>query len=414
MTENELRPRKTHINITAWVQWLRPGLGVKRWMGLMLFGVMLLGLGAAFILVEIYQGGYLPPVLEALTMQPIPRVLRASGLGVAGVVAVIYAFGRLSRELIVPFAPEGRSVATIVAERRRKRRGPRIVAIGGGTGMGVLLRGLKEHTSNLTAVVTVADDGGSSGRLRRDLGVLPPGDLRNCMTALADDEALLTQLFKYRFGIGEEVRGHSFGNLFITAMTEITGSFEQALAVSSQVLAIGGRVFPSTLEDVCLTADVRESDLQPAQRVTGESAIPSGRGTIDRVQLHPETSAAYPDAVQAILAADMIVAGPGSLFTSVMPNLLVRDIAAAIRSSRAVRVYVCNVATQDGETDGFSVDEHASRIRVHTDGILFPNVLANNCYLVQSGSNMWVMPTELHRYSKLIWYMKNLRGGMTL
>jgi uncharacterized cofD-like protein len=245
--------------------------------------------------------------------------------------------------------------------------------------MAVLLRGLKEHTSNLSAIVTVADDGGSSGRLRREVGVPPPGDLRNCMAALADDEALLTQLFQYRFGTSGGAQGHSFGNLFITAMTEVTGSFERALAVSSHVLAIRGRVLPATLENVTLTADVRESVHTPAQRVTGESAIPEETGVIERVHLQPERVAAYPKAVQAILGADLIVAGPGSLFTSVLPNLLVRDIAAAIRSSRALRIYVCNVATQQGETDRFSVGEHAQNLYAHTDGALFPIVLANNC-----------------------------------
>ena len=198
------------------------------------------------------------------------------------------------------------------------------------------------------------------------------------MVALADDEALLTQLFQYRFGAGNGVEGHSFGNLFITAMTGVTGSFERALAVSSQVLAIGGRVLPATLENVSLTADVRESVHARAQRVTGESAIPDDMGVIEHVQLHPQGVAAYPQAVQAILGADLIVAGPGSLFTSVLPNLLVPDIAAAIRSSRALRIYVCNVATQKGETDGFSVWEHVQNLNTHTDGIMFPIVLANN------------------------------------
>ncbi|MDP6793642.1 MAG: YvcK family protein [Anaerolineales bacterium] len=351
---------------------------MKRWLILMLVGVTLLGVGLAFVLVEIYHGGYLPPYLDILTLQTIPRPLRAVGLGAAGVAAATYAVVRLSKMVLEPLAPSGRSVAAAVVERRRKQRGPRVVAIGGGTGLAVLLRGLKEHTSNIAAIVTVADDGGSSGRLRRELGVPPPGDLRNCMAALADDEALLTQLFQYRFGAGNGVEGHSFGNLFISAMTGVTGSFETALAVSSQVLAIGGRVLPATLENVSLTADVRESIHGRAQRVTGESAIPDDMGVIEHVHLQPQEAAAYPQAVQAILGADLIIAGPGSLFTSVLPNLLVPDIAAAIRSSRALCIYVCNVATQKGETDGFSVWEHVQNLHTHTDGTMFPIVLANN------------------------------------
>ncbi len=379
MTDNVPTHKIERCENNQWLQWLRLGLGVKRWLALMLVGVTLMGVGVAFVLVEVYQGGYLPPVLDVLTMQLVPRLLRAIGLGLVGLTAAAYAVARLSKEFLEPFAPVGRSVVASVAERRRKKRGPRVVAIGGGTGLAVLLRGLKEHTSNIVAIVTVSDDGGSSGRLRRELGVPPPGDLRKCMVALAEDEALLTQLFQYRFGAGREVRGHSFGNLFITAMTEVTGSFEQALAVSSQVLAIGGRVLPSTLENVSLIADVRDSVNALAQRVTGESAIPEEMGLIERVHLQPEAAAAYPQAVQAILGADLIVAGPGSLFTSVLPNLLVRDITAAIRSSRALRIYVCNVATQEGETDGFSVGKHMQNLHAHTDGTLFPTVLANDC-----------------------------------
>ncbi len=378
MAEKASTPERKRAGRRPWQQWLLPGLGVKRWLVLLLLGVTLLGIGLAFVLVEVYQGGYLPPVLDALTLQPVPRPMRAFVLGAPGLAAAAYAVARLSKELLEPFAPVGRSVAAVVAERRRKRRGPRAVVIGGGTGMAVLLRGLKEHTSNITAIVTVADDGGSSGRLRRELGVPPPGDLRNCMAALADDEALLTQLFQYRFGAGGEVQGHSFGNLFITAMTEVTGSFERALAVSSQVLAIGGRVLPSTLDNVSLMADVRESDQEPALRVIGESTIPDKKGVIERVHLHPQQASAYPQAVQAILGANLIVAGPGSLFTSVLPNLLVRDIASAIQSSRALCVYVCNVATQQGETDRISVGQHIQILNAHTGCSLFPIVLANN------------------------------------
>ena len=266
---------------------------------------------------------------------------------------------------------------------QRTGRGPNIVAIGGGNGLASLLRGLKEYSFNLTAIVTVADDGGSSGRLRRSLGVLPPGDFRNCIAALADDEALITQLFRYRFADGDGVDGHSFGNLFITAMAGITGSFEKALLESSRVLAIQGRVVPSTLADVTLVADVIDPAQVPAEsgqrvsRVEGESQIPRLSGAIRRLYLQPDNPPAYPEAIQAVLAAGLILAGPGSLFTSVLPNLLVRDLAAAIRASRALKVYICNVATQPGETAGFSVGDHLQALERHAGPGLFPNVLAN-------------------------------------
>jgi uncharacterized cofD-like protein len=256
--------------------------------------------------------------------------------------------------------------------------------VGGGTGLSILLSGLKAYTDHITAVVTVADDGGSSGRLRRELGVLPPGDFRNCIAALADDEALTTQLFQYRFPTvhreaedGHALEGHSFGNLFITAMANVTGSFEKALVESGRVLAIRGQILPSTLENVTLCADLVD-EAAVIRRVAGESAIPEARLPIERVYFEPSSAPAYPPALRAILDADLIVVGPGSLFTSVMPNLLVDDITRAIRVSNALRVYVCNVATQPGETDGFTVGDHAGAIERHVGSGLFSFVLANN------------------------------------
>lgn len=261
----------------------------------------------------------------------------------------------------------------------------RIVAIGGGHGLSTLLRGLKQHVGHrpgrqlgLTAIVTVADDGGSSGRLRRDMGVLPPGDFRSCLIALADSESLMTGLFQYRFGEGTGLDGHNFGNLFIAAMGEITGSFERALAESSRVLAVSGRVLPSTLHDVVLVAHLREAARGRVSRVVGESSIPKAEGVVERVRLEPEGVAAYPEAVSAILGADILLAGPGSLYTSVLPNLLVSDIARAVRVSSAVKIYVCNVATQVGETDHYSVEDHVSALERHVGCGLFPIVLAND------------------------------------
>lgn len=267
-------------------------------------------------------------------------------------------------------------------KRGRPELGPRVAAIGGGTGLSTLLRGLKACTPHITAIVTVADDGGSSGRLRRQLGLLPPGDIRNCIAALADDEALITQLFQYRFGSGNGLDGHTFGNLFITALAAVTGSFEQAVMEAGRVLAVQGRILPSTLDDVTLVADLRETEGKSRssgglRRVRGESAIPRARQPIERVFLRPEEVRAYPVAVRAILDADLIVAGPGSLFTSLLPNLLVEGICRAVRATSALKIYVCNVATQPGETDGMDVGQHVQALDRHVGPGLFPAVLVN-------------------------------------
>jgi uncharacterized cofD-like protein len=275
---------------------------------------------------------------------------------------------------------------------------PKVVAIGGGTGLSTLLRGLKARTPHITAIVTVADDGGSSGRLRRELGLLPPGDFRNCIAALADDEALITQLFQYRFGQGKGLDGHSFGNLFITALAAVTGSFERAILEASRVLAVQGRILPSTLEDVTLVADLKAEGDGAAfslTRVRGESAIPKAGQPIERLHLRPEGVRAYPEAVRALLDADLIVAGPGSLFTSVLPNLLVQDIRRAVEASPALKLYVCNVATQPGETDHLDVGQHASILERHVGRGLFPYVLANDLPISSDEQPHW-QPVALH------------------
>ena len=302
------------------------------------------------------------------------------GFGLLGI--SIY---QLYRTFLSAFVPPGNSgVLDAVHRHRNRRRGPKVVAVGGGTGLSILLSGLKAHTDHITAIVTVADDGGSSGRLRRELGVLPPGDFRTCIAALADDESLTTQLFQYRFATvrregdtGYTLDGHSFGNLFITAMANVTGSFEKALEESGRVLAIQGQILPSTLENVTLCADLVD-ETAAVRRVAGESAIPEARLPIERVYLEPITAPAYPPALRAILDADLIVIGPGSLFTSVLPNLLVDDITGAIRASDALKIYVCNVATQPGETDDFTLADHLQAIERHVGSCLFPLVLVNN------------------------------------
>ncbi len=357
-------------------RWLQPGLGVKRWLALLVLGVGLTGLGLANALVASYALS--PPTswLNLGFLEPMAPGLRAVVLIAGGLAASILALFRLNRSLLLPYLRPGRHMVEVVANHRRLGRGAKIVAIGGGTGLSTLLRGLKHHSGNLTAIVTMADDGGSSGRLRSSLGLPPPGDLRACLAALSDDEELLTQLFKYRFLRGEELEGHSFGNLFIAALTGVTGSFDQGILEAGRVLGIRGRVLPSTLSDVELVAD--KVDVQ-AIRVQGESRIPEVPGRIRRIYLQPADPPAYPEAIRAILSADMVVIGPGSLYTSVLPNLLVPDIARAVRSSRAFRVYVCNVATQRGETDHYSCADHWAAITQHAGDGLADLVVANDC-----------------------------------
>jgi uncharacterized cofD-like protein len=286
----------------------------------------------------------------------------------------------LNRALLQPFMQPGSNILDTVSAYRKRDRGPRIVVIGGGTGLSTMLRGLKAYTHNITAIVSVADDGGSSGELRRSMGILPPGDIRSCLTALADDETLMGQLFQYRFASGNGLSGHSLGNLLITALADITGSFEGAVAESGRVLAVRGKVLPATLHDVRLVADIQLSDADNEVQVKGESKIPKTAGQIRRVWLEPNNPLAYPPAVQAILNADIIIAGPGSLYTSVLPNLLVPDLGDALRVSRALKFYVCNVATQPGETDGYTCGDHVRNLEKHLGLRLFDLVICNSAY----------------------------------
>ncbi len=357
------------------LKWLYPGMHVKRWLLLLMAGVAVVGLGFAYILREVYISYTFPQVAWYVTLQFLPRYLRGAlfvGIG-GGLIA--FAVWQLNKSLLSAFLPRGRDeqLVDLIYQHRNLKRGPRIVAIGGGTGLSVLLRGLKEYTGNLTAVVTVADDGGSSGRLRREMGILPPGDFRNCIVALADAEPLMTRLFQYRFGPGSGLEGHSFGNLFIVAMSGVMGSFEEAIQESSRVLAVRGQILPSTLANVTLSAHMDDEDT-----IHGESNITNSGKHIKQLYLDPDGVEAYPEAVRAIQEANLIVLGPGSLYTSVLPNLLVAGIREAVRASKAVKVYVCNVATQQGETDGYSAADHVKALIRHAGLGLFDHVLAND------------------------------------
>ncbi len=326
----DMQPGTPHWIIRSWqrlrkeIRWLTPGLGVKRWFLFILAGTTLIGLGLAVLTLDVYRtapGTWWLPILSTLALRDLDRHLRVLIFAMLGIGLILLGAWGMNRALLRPFAKPGKDVIETVSAYRKKDRGPRVVAIGGGHGLAALLRGLKNHTHNLTAIVTVADDGGSSGELRRSVGILPPGDIRNCLAALSSDEALLAQVFQYRFATGAGLEGHSLGNLLITALTDITGSFEEAVAELGRVLAVHGQVLPATLHDVHLVADVEVANSAHQIRVSGESKISEANGKVRRVWLEPNNAPAFPPAVSAILSAEVIIIGPGSLYTSLLPKL---------------------------------------------------------------------------------------------
>ncbi|HND08019.1 MAG TPA: YvcK family protein, partial [Candidatus Obscuribacter sp.] len=264
-----------------------------------------------------------------------------------GSICLLGAMVRITQTLLGAYLPEDReAIPDVLYRRRYLERGPKVVVVGGGTGLSNLLNGLKRYSNNLTAIVTVGDDGGSSGRLRQELGVLPPGDIRNCITALADQDKIVTELFRYRFSSGEGLEGHSFGNLFITALCAVTGGdIIQATRTASRVLNSCGQVLPSTLSSLTLTAEYTDGS-----KVVGESSIVEMGKRIRAITCEPAQPEAVAEAVEAIMEAELIVLGPGSLYTSIIPNLLVPGIVSAIREAQARKIYICNVMTQPGET----------------------------------------------------------------
>ncbi len=332
---------------------LSPGLKLKRYLVLVALGFM--GIGGAVLL-----------LIRPIGTRPGFTWVLASG----GLMLVVLGSVRISKTITEAIGSD--RWAGLLYSRRHLSRGPRIVALGGGTGLPSVLRGLKAYTANLTAIVTVADDGGSSGRLRGDLGMLPPGDIRNCMIALADTEPLMEQLFQHRFESGE-LAGHNFGNLFLAAMEQVVGDFVTGLGESSRVLAVRGTVLPATLDNVTLHAL-----LSDGQVIRGESRIGHAPLPIQKVWMDPPDATPLAEAIEAIKAADMIVLGPGSLYTSLLPNLLVTPIADAIRHSKALRVYVSNIMTQPGETDHFSLKDHVATLEKHVGPDLIDVVLVNN------------------------------------
>jgi len=377
-------------------RWLQVGMGFKRWLLVVFIGELCLALGGAFALRQLYRdtdvSGPLQGVVYWVTLQPLGYVAR--GLIVGGIGLALFVLGSVKalRAIMEPLRPPAadQPLVEVIYQKRFLARGPRIVAIGGGTGLSTLLRGLKEHTSNLTAVVTVADDGGSSGKLREHLGVPAVGDIRNCIVALADAEPLMAELLQYRFPEAEgtglrtdssSLAGHAIGNLLIAALTAVKGGdFEEGVRQMNRVLAVRGQVLPVSPTPVVLHARRTNGEM-----IVGQSLIARATG-IERVWLAPDDVVVSEDAVHAIEEADVIVLGPGSLFTSILPSLLMPRIRDAVRASTAVRIYVCNVAVQAGETAGFDLADHLEALAAHTAPGLVDVVVANN-HVVSEGTD---------------------------
>lgn len=382
-------------------RWLAPGIGIKRWLLVLFTGLLLLSLAFAHFLRQVSHdlapGGAAGTAIDLLTLQFLPLALRGFTVGTAGAILVAIGAYRTVRALMGPFqkADGDQPLVELIYQKRFLARGPRIVAIGGGTGLSILLRGLKEHTSNLTAIVTVADDGGSSGVLRTELGIPPVGDIRNCIAALADAEPLMSEVLQYRFpdSPGEDAQGlagHALGNLLIAAMTAVEGGdFEDGVRQVNRILAVRGRVLPVTATPLTLHARCLDGAL-----VDGQSLIMRTAG-IDRVWLSPAEVHASEDALAAIAEAELIVLGPGSLYTSLLPSLLIPAIRDAVLAADALRVYVCNVATQDGETVGFGLAAHLEALVAHTAPGLVDVTLANNQVVGRATQDTLTEPVRL-------------------
>ncbi len=364
---------KLFIRIPKDAGWLLPGLEVKRWFLLIITGAIIAAIGLCII----YN---LRPVYSLINMiVKITQMLPSEIIGWLLIFfgAFLFFLGWLRTNYSILDVNNERNRHAVLEDlyrRRKLNRGPKIVAIGGGTGLSTMLKGIKKITNNITAVVTVGDDGGSSGKLREELGVLPPGDIRSCIAALADDEDLVAKLFQYRFKDCAGLSGHSFGNLFLTAMCSITGDMVRAVKESSKVLSIRGRVLPSTLDDMRLVAEMDDGSI-----IKGESNIPESGKKIKRLFSEPSNCKALEDVIWAIHDADLIILGPGSLYTSVIPNLLIKDIAKAVNNSKAKKIYVCNIMTQPGETNGFTVSDHIKTLIQHAKyNKIMDAVLVNN------------------------------------
>jgi len=360
-------------------RWLRPTTGISGWLLVVFAGQLLIALAGGIILRQLVRdvpaNSPAGQVFNVGTLQFLPDWLRVALVLVLGVGVLVYGLRRLMGVLLEPFPDRTQPLVELVYKKRSLARGPRVVAVGGGTGQSMLLRGLKQHTSNITAVVSVADDGGSSGMLRQEMGIAPVGDIRNCIAALADAEPTMTRLLQYRFptepGADPGVGGHAFGNLLIAALSDIAQDFEEGVRLTNRVLAVRGQVLPVTSVPLTLHAE-----LVDGRQLVGQSRIMGTRG-IRRVWITPDVVVPNTDALEALHGADLVVLGPGSLYTSLLPNLLVPGMVAALEQTRALRVFVANVATQVGETEGYTLSEHLAALHAHHVGHVVDVVIAN-------------------------------------
>lgn len=390
-----------YIKVPKDAGWLLPGLQVKRWFILIILGTMfsLLGICIIFDMRPIY---FAIGILKYIAVT-VPPELIAITLILIGAYCFLKGWKNTNYSILdINDDRDRHAILEVLYRRRKLNYGPKIVAIGGGTGLSTMLKGIKKITNNITAVVTVGDDGGSSGRLRQEMGILPPGDIRNCIAALADDEDLVTKLFQYRFKTGEGLEGHSFGNLFLTALCAITGDMVRAVKESSKVLSIRGRVLPSTLDDMRLVAELEDGSI-----VKGESNIPETGKKIVRIFTEPKDCHPLPDVIHAIESADLIIMGPGSLFTSVIPNLLIKEISQAISKSKAKKIYVCNIMTQPGETTGFTAYDHVKALLDHAvypnilDAVMVNNSIPNDLNKDYEASNSYPVEIDTEKIKKL-------------
>lgn len=360
-------------------KWLYPGMKFKRWLSLFAAGVLLTSIGLTIVFNYKYIDGFedfIFKIAYSIIGSYNYTVINIVGFFISaiGILIMLVAMRMTIRSIITVLLPDNSDkLVDLIYEKRKLDKGPAITVIGGGTGLSVLLRGLKEATNNVTAVVTVADDGGSSGRLRHEFNIIPPGDLRNCLVALADTEPLMEKLFQYRFEGDSELAGHSFGNLFIAAMTQVTGDVEKALMESSKVLAVRGRVFPASTAKIKLNATMTDGTI-----VEGESQIPLAHKQIKRVHISPNKVEPVASSINAIKDANVIILGPGSLYTSIMPNFLVDKVADTVKKSKAIKIYICNVMTQPGETDKYTVSMHVKAILEHAGVGSVDYVLVND------------------------------------
>lgn len=389
---------KNNMKFTQDARWLIPGLQVKRWFMLIFLGAAVMTLGV-LILFDIKPVFYTMEFVRKIALHASTEWL---AFAVIMLGAALFFKGWEKTNLSILDGKDNQSLLELLYRRRKLNRGPKIVAVGGGTGLSMLLRGIKHITNNVTAVVTVGDDGGSSGRLREEMGMLPPGDIRNCIAALADDEDLITKLFQYRFKSGEGLEGHSFGNLFLTALCAITGDMVRAVKESSNVLSIRGRVLPSTLDDMKLVAEMEDGRI-----IHGESNIPEAHGRVKRLYTDPADCKALSDVISAIKDAELIILGPGSLYTSVIPNLIIKEIAEEIAKSSAKKIYVCNIMTQPGETDGYAVSDHLKALIQHAgsdkiiDAVLVNDYLPNNLAQKYQQSGSYPVKVDVDNIRKL-------------